>query len=409
MTYIYRYINGFIQYKVKTIFFNRLLNICRNHQIEIWKVTSDKQYTYFYTFSKYKSNINKYSKKLSTSIEIEKEKGIPFVIRKYKTRVGFLLGFLLFLIMINRYTSYIWNININGSNQYSREELTKYISQSIVPLGTNIKEISYDNVIDELVNEFPNIGWISCNIQGTSLNINISENKSSTDIKKIARPCNLISDDNYIITKYIVENGTPVTAIGKEVKKGDVLISGNVSIYNEFNELIQTNEVVAEGEIYGMKTIDYNDEVAFEQYEKKYIKNTIKLYSITTHNKTINLYKHGKLNKYLNNKNSYDIYSEYKNGRIFNTFYVPIKIKQIKICKFNTIKNILSPNEAREIATKRLNSYINNLKKKGMIIVSNSVKIQIVNNKCIASGKIITNSPIGIPQYFTTFKQGDNN
>ena len=59
-------------------------------------------------------------------------------------------------------------------------------------------------------------------------------------------PCNIIASQDCTITEIVTASGTPVVKAGDDVKKGDILISGAVYLYDDNNEVLDTNYVSAE-------------------------------------------------------------------------------------------------------------------------------------------------------------------
>ena len=56
----------------------------------------------------------------------------------------------------------------------------------------------------------------------------------------------------------------------------------------------------------------------------------------------------------------------------------------------------------------KLNSYIDELNKKGVEILENNVKIEVSDDICEAKGTIVTKEQIGIPADITIINQGED-
>ena len=86
-------------------------------------------------------------------------------------------------------------------------------------------------------------------------------------------PCNIIASQDCTITEIVTASGTPVVKAGDDVKKGDILISGAVYLYDDNNEVLDTNYVSAEGTVYGICVYHYKDTVPLSCYSKEYTGN----------------------------------------------------------------------------------------------------------------------------------------
>lgn len=187
---------------------------------------------------------------------------------------------------------------------------------------------------------------------------------------------------------------------GDEVKKGDVLISGTVNIYNDYDELLETNYVVADGEVYAIVEYNYIDEFDMNSYEKAYTGREKKTYAIMLNQKYIPL----------GFKNNYDLYDEIINQyklKMGTSIYLPVCFYEVYSKEYNTNPHILNDEEAKIKAEKRLNTYIDDLRKKGVEILENNVKILIIDGKCVSQGTIITKELIGVPDELTLINQGE--
>ena len=307
----------------------------------------------------------------------------------------------MFIIGIFIFSNYIWNVSIEGNELYTKEELTKNIIDEYVPIGTNKKEIDCNELEKALREQYKNIAWISCQIKGTNLIVNIEETIPTDQIITMTEPCNITAYKDAIITDIVINNGTRVVNIGDEIKKNDVLITGVVNIYNEYEELIESSYTAAQGTVWGIVEYEYSDELSMTTSDKTYTSNSKNTYSLNIGNNIIKL-PFAKVNY-----NHYDVITESNKIKLFNNFYLPIGITKNTCKEYNLSSVKLSEDEALEIANKRLVLYIDNLKKKGVSILENNVTISIENDKCIASGTIVAKEVIGIPSKIDITQEGE--
>ena len=70
-------------------------------------------------------------------------------------------------------------------------------------------------------------------------------------------PCNLISDLDGKIVNMVIRNGTPLVKTGDICKQGDILVSGEVPILNDSQEVVRVEYVPADADIYVRHQIAY--------------------------------------------------------------------------------------------------------------------------------------------------------
>lgn len=392
---------GQILLEIKGFGKDRLINICKKNDVVIHNFNiSDDSYIFQLSSKDYKKLLE-YNDKIKTTLEVRDKYGLPYFFYKYRKRKIFILCFLLFIISIFIFSNYIWNISIEGNELYTKEELTKNIIDEYVPIGTNKKEIDCNELEKALREQYKNIAWISCQIKGTNLIVNIEETIPTDQSITMTEPCNITAYKDAIITDIVINNGTRVVNIGDEIKKNDVLITGVVNIYNEYEELIESSYTAAQGTVWGIVEYEYSDEFSMTTSDKKYTSQTRNTYSLNIGNNIIRL-PFGKVNY-----NHYDVIAESNKVKLFNNLYLPIGITKNTFKEYNLSSVKLSKDEALEISNKRLVLYIDNLKKKGVSILENNVTISIENDKCIASGTIVAKEVIGIPSKIDITQEGE--
>ncbi len=398
---ILNFITGYVLVAIHGDGVDRFINICMSKKLHIWSIKKDKNKTLLYVSRSDFYKFDSFVEKTGVEISVIKSCGIPFIYEKNKKRKCFVIGFFIFLFLVWKFTTFVWDINISGEAGYSAEEIEKNIKQNYVKIGTKITDVNCSDLEKILRDEYSDIAWISCEIKGTQLNIKLTETILPEDIEKQSKPCNIVASKDCIISDMIIKNGTGMFETGAEVKKGDIIITGVVNIYNEYDELIETNYVPASGIVYGQSKMSYEDEFELSHYVKNYTGKKKEYYGIIYND---NLFEPLKYDMSYNNC---DIITNYNSVRIFDTFYLPVTYKKTIVSEYEPELATYSEEEAIKKAKNKLNEYISALKKKGVEILQNNVKIYVKNDKCISTGYLVVKEIVGIPFELSTFEQGD--
>ena len=94
-----KYILGYVKITVEGYYIERFINICTTSKILIWNLKREKGIKLHLNIGiedYYKAV--KIAKKLKCKIKIEKKRGLPFIINRYRKRKIFVIS--LFVIMI---------------------------------------------------------------------------------------------------------------------------------------------------------------------------------------------------------------------------------------------------------------------------------------------------------------------
>lgn len=213
------------------------------------------------------------------------------------------------------------------------EEVYKYVEDRLKKVGPfRFLDENLNNIDKELKKEFYEYEWIGITRKGTSLILEISPSFLNTvdpsDDKKM--PGSLYSKKDAIIKKYHVEKGIVVIQEEQYVKKGDLLISGDIIHYDQTVEHIHPKGYVI-GEV-----LNY-----YEYTIPKVITNNIRNGKISY--KDYFYYKNKIIGKNVVDDSDYE---EIIKRNIFDLFYV----KRRYYYERENIKTIFSLDEAKSYA-----------------------------------------------------------
>ena len=276
-------------------------------------------------------------------------------------------------------TSYIVKIDIIHENS----QIRKLVRKELKSYG--IKEFTLKREFDDLEeikkqildNNPTKLEWLSITRKGMIYEILIEE-RIITDTSKEEGHRHLVSNKNALITKVICSKGNLLVRSGDYVKKGDILISGEIKLYEEVK-----GNILASGEVYG--DVWYTSDISFPLYhdEKTY-----------TGEKRINIMVNNKILF----KNKYQYFEQTKMRKLkvlgFNFSFYNEEEYLLKTKKYNQ-------KEATKRALAKVNEeFIKKLKSKGKVISQKVLKKEQNNSTINISIFVITNELISKPLYY---------
>lgn len=396
-----RWLKGYLIFGLSGDAKERFMKLCRLNDIFMWNSKKKKNKLFYCVCRKDLNKLESFAKKTNCTIDIKDKRGLPYFMYKYKKRKCFIIGIFIFLCLIIYSNGFIWKIKVSGSALYTEEEILNYVKNELVKAGTKKEDVDCNQIEFVLREKYNKIAWISCYINGTELNIEISDTIEPDKIKEVNKPCDIVAVKDCVVVDMITKSGVPVVKKDDTVKKGDVLITGRIEIYNDYDELTDINYVSSDGFVYGETVYNYYDSFELRHYEKEYTGNEISFYSLSFGDKMCTPYI-PKI-EYLH----YDVVTDTRDIKINDTYTAPVSFYKTTIKEYTPVPKTYTDTEALEKAEKRLNLYVENLQKKGVEILRNNVKIEVVDGKLICSGTLISRELVGIPRDIDIYSYED--
>lgn len=220
------YICGYVNISVEGYFIERFINICISKGILLWNMKREKS-TYLQTnisindFKKIKSIANK----TKCRVTINRKKGLPFILNRYKKRKIFALALLIITLTIFTTSRFIWNIEILGNEKIETEDILAQLNENGIVIGAQKSKIDTNAIIRQIRLKRKDIAWMSIDLNGTNAIIKIVENTEKPDIIDETDYCNIVANKSGVITKINARTGTPLVKIGDVVTEDTILVA----------------------------------------------------------------------------------------------------------------------------------------------------------------------------------------
>lgn len=314
-------------------------------------------------------NIDDY-KKISRryKCEIIRYYGKNYFINFLTVNKYLLISFIIGLFLLHLLTSTIFKININTSDV----SLKKVINEALIDNGIEMykKKKSFDellNIKEKILNENRDVlEWIEISEKGCTYNIDVTKRVKKERNGEEKTLNDVIAGKDGKILSIVVENGVKAKDINDYVKKGDILISGNV-VKNE-DTVYLTN---AKGKVYAEVWNTVNITIPFNYIEYVNTGRKVNHYYLDMFNHEFTL-----IGKY-NNPNVIKTKSI-----ILDKPYLPFKLykEEMKIYKYKEFN--ISVDEAYNEAIKRSEEKIKQTLNDDEYIISKKVlKKEVFSSK----------------------------
>ncbi len=314
-----RLIFGYVRIEVEGYYIERFINICQNKKIFIWNLKRKKGVKLYLNIGiKDFKKLKNIARKTNCKIKINKKKGIPFILHRYKKRKIFAIFLIIIAFAIYTSSKYVWNIEVQVEDNLQIEQIEEDLADLGLRKGVLKSKIEKEKLINELRLKRNDISWIGIDLKGTNVIIKAVKADEKPDLLDNSDYCNIVAKKSGIITKIIAQNGTAVVNEGDEVNEGDILIAGYMEgKYTDKRYVHSLGFVQAKIKYYKSERIYLNQEKLKDTGDEE------KKFQIKFNNFQINFYK--TLSKF----KIYDtIYTE-KKLKVFSNFYLPISVVEI--------------------------------------------------------------------------------
>ncbi len=221
------------------------LNLLIQKDISIYSFEKvDKDYIIIVSYDDFKK-----IKKIRTTYKVEVLNVYGYSHSKLfiKNNWFFILSFFICFILFICTCSFIYDVEVETSNLNIRKMVLEDLKvHGIAPFRVKKNYDYRNNVVKEILNEErDNIEWLEIKTFGSKYKVLVVERVKDKENDKCT-PNNIVAGKDAFITKIDAYEGEVVTALSRYVRKGDILISGE--IHNKEDIM---NRRCAKGNVYG--------------------------------------------------------------------------------------------------------------------------------------------------------------
>lgn len=388
MQKLFLFLKGYIYICVTGFAPERFVNLCGNRGIFLWGINKKENSYFMYMKRVDFFKIAPLVRKTKTKVVLLKKIGLPFLVPEIYKKKMFMLGFMMTFWLWHLSSFFVWKIDLQGNIKITDEDILRTLSQVGVTVGGRVDRIDYEQLEKHLREIYPDIIWISVKQRGTIVEIAVRENDSLYTPQKEETPaCDLVATKDGVLRHLIVRKGVPKASIGKQVKKGDILISGTIVILGDDGMPKSKNYVTSDADIMIETQIPVHITLPQIYYERKYTGRVQTGYTmIGLKGKTLAMERN---TKYLH----FDEVTETLRPVDFLLWTIPFTINQNKCREYYVIEYENDLSQASEKLEEEFADFLVNLMEKGVQIISKNVKIEKEYTNWALTGFVTVLSP----------------
>lgn len=234
---LWHYLRGYVIIRVSGFSVERFVNLAALRGIYIWDIKPNKNAVVMRVSPQGFKGLKECARKTKCHYKIMDRRGLPFLIDRCKHRKVYTAGVFFFVAVLYVLSSFIWTVTVTGNDRIPTQDIITFCSEQGLAAGKLKMTTDTKKVTDRLILKFEDISWVAISTKGTKVTITIVETIPKTEIVDRETPCSIIADKACIIESISVSAGTPLVKAKDVVEKGDVLVSGTLTIKDMDTEI----------------------------------------------------------------------------------------------------------------------------------------------------------------------------
>ena len=292
------YVRGTVTLTAQGLFPERLLNLCAQEGVPCWGVEwLDSRTLRLTTYRQKLSLARELAKRAGCELTVEGRRGLPSFLGRFRRRYGFLLGFALSLAAVCVLSQFVLTIDVTGNETVSTARILSQLRQEGVRVGVYGPSLDRTAAAQRALRELEELSWMSINRYGTRLEVVVREAVQTPDMVEEEGFYHVAAETDGIITQVEPLAGEAAVEEGDTAAKGDVLISGLISIEPPLysDQPVRYYETHARGRVWARTWRTLEAVIRLEAQVKRYTGEERTLWSLTVLDRRVDFYKNSSI------------------------------------------------------------------------------------------------------------------
>ncbi len=225
---LWYYINGYVLISIEGKGTERLINLAINKGIYVRDIRRYNNKAWMKVDSEGFKRLRPLARKTRCRVRIEEKAGLPFLLYRLTIRKGFIAGFVFFIIALYTLSSFVWFVEIDGTEKIDPREVEEAAGELGLHPGAFKDSLDLEDISKELVLKVPHVSWAGIEISGTRAKVQVIEKIKETEHDPEYKS-HIVAKTDGLVLEVLVVSGQAVVSQGDTVSTGDILISGLIS------------------------------------------------------------------------------------------------------------------------------------------------------------------------------------
>ena len=288
---------------------------------------------------------------------VEKRRGLPIFLYKYKYRFGLWIGILCAVALVLFSHLFIWDIEVTGNEKVTSGEIREMLREQGFSVGSFIPRANTDKIENRILMESEKISWISVNIIGTVANVEVREREAERPPEP-TRPANLVAKKSGVVEEVRIFRGNVLVGAGKYVNQGEILVSG---LFDSVQEGFRYTR--ASGKVSARTVEEFYIEIPYEYEMKRYTGEEYCEKILNFFDFSMNISKNSGNEGILCDK-----INIVENCNLFGRVQTPFSVETVRYLEYETVYETRSAEAAEELAYFELDKKLSEMSEDSILI-----------------------------------------
>ena len=231
MKRLMNFLQGMMTLTITGPFPERLINLCAQEEVSFWGLEWLDEHTIrLTTRRRTMALLRRLAQRVGCEVSVDGSRGLPDFLLRFRSRYAFLIGLALSLCAVAVLSRFVLTIEVTGNERIPTAVILTQLRQLGVRAGVYGPSIDRQQVAQEAALGLEEVAWMGINLHGTRLEVIVRETVPMPERVDETQHYDVVAEADGIITHVEAELGDAKVKEGDTVLKGEVLISGTVTM-----------------------------------------------------------------------------------------------------------------------------------------------------------------------------------
>lgn len=231
MRKLMNYLRGMVVLRLTGPFPERLINLCAQEGIDFWAMDWPDGHTVRLTTRRHTlKRLEELARRTGCQVERESSRGLPDFLGRFRTRYAFLVGVIFALCAVSVLSRFVLTVEVTGNERVPTAVILSQLRQLGVRPGVYGPSLDRKQLALEALTRLDGLSWMAINLHGTRVEVIVRETLETPERVDETKYFDIIAQADGVITHIEPELGDALVKEGDVVARGDVLISGTVTL-----------------------------------------------------------------------------------------------------------------------------------------------------------------------------------